>query len=589
VEAVTGSRIWSYRDNAAVHLAVGALVCLFVLSPVLFTPWGFGPDFTNHLWLIWQQGVAIAAHGHPTLYLQQPGGVFQPFYGFYGGTLYATVGAVTALFGTNHAYSVYVVSYGISFAIAYGGIWWLGRQLGLSRWVSHLPAFVVVTGAYYLSDAYARGAWPELVALSAVPLFVAGAVRLVTGPWRPWPVALFAIGTVVMTGSHNLTLFWAVILIGPIAVVAMLVLGRERPSWRRIAMTAGLALLALGVNAWFLVLDLSHSQDVQAWLQGEGFVEGAFESFIYFDNIGNVLDPLRGFPSQSGTYGLIIAAPVAAFCVSVALLVVARPVLGQARRALKALWLILMAAMAVLVVMLVMPASWWFALGSPFTDIQFPYRLSGWLLITVAVQLAISLRFARDLRRPRRDIAIILSVALVALTVVQAAGQMYASPRVDHHLPFDFEARQVAFEGGPTTPPSTWYDPLSYADASLPVVEDLNQTPILVPTPSPGDTQESFETDLPKSAKPWATNIAGGPYVVRVEGVKVVGRALTGGLVIRPEPASKGPSRITVSADAGSSQTISTVISILCALAILALIGTLAIRPRLRPRVRTAG
>ncbi len=101
-------------------------------------------------------------------------------------------------------------------------MWWLGRQIGLSRWAAHLPGFVVVTAAYYLTDAYARGAWTELVALSAVPMFLAGGVRLLSGPWKPAPVALFALATIVLTGSHNLTLLWSALVIGPAAVVAWL-------------------------------------------------------------------------------------------------------------------------------------------------------------------------------------------------------------------------------------------------------------------------------------------------------------------------------------------------------------------------------
>jgi hypothetical protein len=57
------------------------------MSPALFTPYGFGPDYTNHLWLVWQQALAISHNHHPTLYLQSDHGIFEPFYGFYGGTL----------------------------------------------------------------------------------------------------------------------------------------------------------------------------------------------------------------------------------------------------------------------------------------------------------------------------------------------------------------------------------------------------------------------------------------------------------------------------------------------------------------------
>lgn len=583
-----GTRIWSYRDAPVVHFAVGALACLFVLSPALFTPWGFGVDFTNHLWLVWQQGLAISNSGHPTLYLQQPGGVFEPFYGFYGGTLYAVVGAVSALFG-NHAYPVFIASIGAAAALAYGGMWWLGRQLGLSRWMAHLPAFVVVTAAYYLTDAYARGAWPELVALSAVPMFIAGGARLLGGPWKPLPVVLFAIGTVAMTGSHNVTLLWSALVIGPIAVVAWIAAGKERPEPRRIAKTTALAVAGVGVNAWFLILDITHSSDVKVWEQNEHFVGHAFKHYFYFDNLGNVLDPLRSTPVQSTTYGLAIAAPIAAFALALVLVALAWPRLGAVGRGLKALWLIVLAALIVLVVMLIMPASWWIDLGNPFINIQFPYRLSGWLLVGIAVLLAISLRFAREVVGARRQVALILIGALVVATVAQAAGQMYPSQRVDGDTNHDFHPRTVAFAKGPTTAPVTWYDPFSYADDSLPQLHTEEIRTVVMPVPEPGATRSSAEIAVPPGHGPLPTNIAGGPYVVRVEGLPVVGRTHGGALVLKAPTDRSKPFQLSVVADGGTQQTVAAIISILCVIGIIGLVGVLAVRPRFKNRPRPTG
>lgn len=561
-----------------VHVLAGGTVCLFVLSPALFTPWGFGVDFSNHLWLVWQQGLAISSTGHPTLYLQASGGIFEPFYGFYGGTLYALTGGASALFG-NHAYPVYVASIGAAAALAYGGMWWLGRQLGLSRWVAHLPAFVVVTAAYYLTDAYARGAWPELVALSAVPMFVAGATRLLSGPWRAGPVALFVLATVVMTGSHNLTLLWSVLVVGPIAAAAWLAAGGSRPSLRRGASVGALAAVAVGINAWFLVLDLRHGADTQAWTNNADFLRRDFTKYFYFDNLGVVLDPLRRWPSQSSTYGLVIAAPVAAFALSLALVGLAWPQARRAGRALRALWLILLAAMALLVVLMVMPASWWIALGSPFTQIQFPYRLSGWLLLAVAVQLAISLRFARDLSGRRRQVGVGLAVGLVVLTVVQASAQVYSGARLDGRVNDDFHVREDALANGPTTPPETFYDPHSYADASLPVIEPPARRALALPVPSPGQTHLVTEVVLPPGPGPVSTGIAAGPYAARVEGMEVVGRTHRGGIVLKPPPGGARTARLEVVADGGTPQLLAGIVSVACLLACLGLVAVLAIRP----------
>lgn len=565
-------RLDDLRDAADTHLLIGGLVCLFVVSPALFTPWGFGHDYSNHLWLIWQQGLAISHTGHPTLYLQTPEGIFEPFYGFYGGTLYALVGTISAIFG-NHAYPVYVASIAAATALAYSGMWWLGRQLGLSRWMAHVPAFVVVTGAYYLTDAYARGAWPELVALSAVPMFLAAGASLLRGPWRSGAVALFVLATVLMTGSHNITLFWSAVVIGPIAVAAWIAAGRSRPSLRAVAAVAALGAVAVGINAWFLLLDVRHSADTQVWAIGFNwdFTKG-------FDTLGAVLDPLRHTPAESTTYGLTIVAPVAALALSVILVALAWPQVQRASRALRSLWLILLVATALIVAMMVMSASWWNALGAPFIYIQFPYRLAGWLLIAIATQLAIGLRFARDLIGDRRRIAVGLVLALLAVTVVQASAQMYSGARLDGEANEGFHAQPGAFRNGPTTPPPTYYDPYSYADSSLPVVAVSPGREIALPVPRPGQTRLVATVPLPSGPGPIATNIAAGPYVVRVSGMTVTGRTPGGMMVVNPSPGGARVGRVAVMADAGGSQTLAVVVSIFCLLVCLTVIAALALR-----------
>lgn len=563
-------------NGPVAHLSVAGLVCLFVVSPALFTPWGFGPDYTNHLWLMWQQSLAISHAHHPSLYLQSAKGIFEPFYAFYGGTLYAATGAVAALFG-NHAYPVYIASIAGSVAIAYGGTWWLSRQLGLSRWVAHLPAFVVVTAAYYLTDLYARGAWPEFVALSAVPLVIAAAVRLLTGPWRAGSVALFILAAVILTGSHNITLLWSVVLLGLVGIVIWICIGRDRPPLRRLVQVLAVGALAAGVNAWFLLIDLGHAADTQAWDQSLNFV-AAYGQYFYFDNLGVVLDPLRQTPVQSTTYGLTIAAPVAAFCAGLVFAGLAWPEIRRRGDHFRTLWLVLLGAMVVIVGLMVMPASWWAKLGTPFTDIQFPYRLAGWLLLVIAVQMALSLRFAHGLTGARRQIAFIIAFALIAITVVQATAQMYSGARLDGETNAGWHPRTLAFESGPTTPPPSYYGSDIYGDNTLPVIEKPLKLGLSLPVPEPGATEASGTFEFPPGTGPFDTNVIGGPYVVRIEGMKVAGRTTAGFTVVQPKSPRTTRVRLTAVADAGASATVGAAISIACLLGCLVLVALLAIR-----------
>lgn len=559
------------RDLPATHVFVGVVVCLFVLSPALFTPWGFGPDFSNHLWLIWQQGLAISHAGHPTLFLQTPGGIFEPFFGFYGGTLYAVVGAASAILG-DRPYPVYIASIGLATALAYGGMWWLGRQLALSRPVAHLPAIVFVTGAYFLTDVYARGAWPEFVALSAVPMFLAAGARLLSGPWQAGPVALFVLASVLITGSHNITLFWGVVVIGPIAVLAWYTAGRVRPSLTAVAKVVALALLAVGINAWFLGLDLTHSGDTM--VGANPHINWAFTQ--YFDTLGVVLNPVRSTPAESDTYGLTISAPVGALALSVVIVGLAWREGRRVERWLRSMWLILLAAMVVLIWMMVMPGSWWRALGSPFILIQFPYRLAGWLLLAIAVQLAVSLRLAQTLKGRRRLVVAGLAFVLLITTIIQASAQMYSGGRLDGSANGTAHVRQTAFANGPAKPPATYYDAHSYADASLPVIKTMPSRVILLPEPPLGGTHLSATVPLPPGHQPIATNIAAGPYVASVGGLKVIGRTAGGGIVLKPPHGVKS-AHLEITADGGTQQMIAVIVSISCILGFFGLLLMLSI------------
>jgi hypothetical protein len=71
--------------GAVIDGAIATLAVLLIASPLLFTSDGFAPDFTNDLWLAGYQQHVIAAHLHPTLFLQtQQSGVFYPLFAFYG-------------------------------------------------------------------------------------------------------------------------------------------------------------------------------------------------------------------------------------------------------------------------------------------------------------------------------------------------------------------------------------------------------------------------------------------------------------------------------------------------------------------------
>ena len=182
--------------------------------------------------------------------------MFYPLFAFYGGTLFALTGALAVILGgsTILAFDVVTVA---AIAAAYGGLFWLARQLGVQGVLAHAPAIVFVTSAYYVTDLYGRGAWAEFMAVSALPLVLAASLRLVRGRWRVGPVVCLVAATVVFSGSHNITLLWGSTLAVVALVLYWLLSGRSRElPWRRMLAVAGLIALGVGLNGWFLLPDV---------------------------------------------------------------------------------------------------------------------------------------------------------------------------------------------------------------------------------------------------------------------------------------------------------------------------------------------
>src|SRR6516165_3815235 len=282
---------------AIIDVAIATLAVLLIASPMLFTSDGFAPDFTNDLWLAGYQHHAIAAHLHPTLFLHtQQSGVFYPIFAFYGGTLFALTGALGVVLGGSTILAFEVVTLA-AIAAAYGGLFWLARQLGVKGLLAHAPAIVFVTSAYYVTDLYGKAAWAEFMAVSALPLLLAASLRLVRGRWRVGPVACLVAASVVFSGSHNITLLWGSTLALLALAIYWLSSGRSRElPWRRMLAVAGVIALGVGLNGWFLLPDLRYAHDTI--VSGE---PSSWNFTGFFNTFGVIFDPLRTVPRESST------------------------------------------------------------------------------------------------------------------------------------------------------------------------------------------------------------------------------------------------------------------------------------------------
>lgn len=494
---------------------------LVVTSPLLLSNSGFGTDFTNHLWLSWVAGNTLVQSGHPSYFLNVRGlGVFYPFFAFYGGTLYMITGALSELLG-GHAAIAFVAVTTLAVAASYTGMLWLGRQLGLRDWTAHAPALAVVTSAYYITNLYGRGAWPEFMAVSMLAPLAAGGLYLVRAEtWRPWPVLVFAASVVIFSGSHNITLVWG----STVALLALLLvwLASGAPlklPYRRLAMVAALGVACMLVNAWFLLPDIAYAHNVIAGVQ-TAFLG---ETTSFFDTPAVLLDPLRLVPGQSTTPGLFVQTPdwfLAWGLVAGALLLWHRPV----ARVLRRVW-IAAAALLALVLGMIMIEPVWNVVPFPFDEIQFPYRLCSYVFYAVAGLVLIgALGLQRAvLTRSRRTVAG-LRLALVGVSAVSVGLCVWQLWVPNMLSPYSYTNRTEAL-ASVNVAPHSWYDIRSYHDVQAPLVAPPSGRVLIIePSWVHGDRFDGW-VEVPPGPQPIQTNIAGGAYLTHISGLERVGRA----------------------------------------------------------------
>ena len=206
----------------------------------------FFVDWRNHLWLVAKQTSYVREHLGPTFFVNTLDfGWFYPIYAFYGGTLYYLTALGGAAVGS--PWVAYVGSYVLAIAAAFQGWTWLAPAFS---WTVRARAVCLSRGA---ADAYGRGAWTEFIAISMLPLVLAsGWSLLASRTARPFPAAMFVVAVVVLSGSHGITLLYGSIFVCA-AFAAGLRLNPAAIRLPRLLLTAGLGVLAVSINGWFLV------------------------------------------------------------------------------------------------------------------------------------------------------------------------------------------------------------------------------------------------------------------------------------------------------------------------------------------------
>ena len=514
---------------AVIDLAIATLAVLLIASPLLFTSDGFSPDFTNAIWLAGYQQHVIAAHLHPTLFLQtQQGGVFYPMFAFYGGTLFALTGALAALLGGSTILAFEAVTLA-AIAAAYGGLFWLARQLGVKGVLAHAPAIVFVTSAYYVSNLYGRGAWAEFIAVSALPLVLAASLRLVRGRLSVGPVACLVAASV---GVQRQPQHHAAVGLDAGSCGARCLLAGKRAFARA-------AVAADARRRWTDRARRRPERLVFAPRPQLRTRHGHRRRTRHVEPGGD-LQHLRGDlrPAANGANRILD------FRHSTFRLRCWRSSGACSRR--RSSWryprlragvataLIVLACLLVLI----MSSAAWSSLPTLFQRAQFTYRLQTYVTLACAGLVLVGAlaltRRAQSGRATRSDRALALGLGLVvAFGVAICAWQLWV-PNTHVH--------ESASRPLPTEPRSCAPRRRSYPNRgtreptmAIAVFRSSRRRPCSRSTRRKWRTIGSpARSSFPAGLQPFATNIAGGPYLVHVGGgVRVVGRTEGGYLVLQ--------------------------------------------------------
>jgi putative flippase GtrA len=569
------------RKPVVLDVAIATLVILLVASPLLFTRDGFAPDFTNELWLSAYQQHAISAHLHPTLFLQTQQVVFQPLFAFYGGTLFAITGGLGALLGgsTVLAFEIMTVA---AIAAAYGGLFWLARQLGVRGIAAHAPAIVFVTSAYYITDLYGRGAWTELLATSMLLLVIASALRVVRGPPRVAPAVCLVAASVVFSGSHNISLLLGVTVTALALTVYWIASGRPRElPWRRMAAAAGLFALGVCLNGWFLVPDVRFSHDTLISTK-----INPWSATSIYNAAGLIFNPLRSAPANPEAPALYLQIPV----IALAWGLLAIPLAWRYKRLRAGVVTALAVVVGLLVV--IMSEGAYSALPQLFQEIQFPYRLQTYVVLACAGLVMLGTlaltRRARNGRARSADRVLAGGLGLaIAFGVALCAWQMWV-PNTHANIEGWFRSltnRSEALASVPPALPASWNASNNYGDRTLPVVGAERQI-AFNPSGLVNSDRVTGRGVFPPGLQPFATNISGGPNFVHVGGgVHVVGRTAQGTLVLARNRNGSGAIPFEVSPRQSGAVVLGRVVTLAAAAILLALGLAAAVRRRRHSRV----
>jgi hypothetical protein len=425
---------------------------------------------------------------------------------------------------------------------------WLSVQVGLRGWRSQMPGLVFVTGAYFVTDMVGRGDFGEFVALAAIPFLIAAISTAFTTPTlRTRNVLAIVLGSFVLSGSHNITLLWSsvfFVLVGVVAVLAFRSSWRPPWPWPRVRAVLVGGVIGVGLNAWFLFPDLAYGLTTQGAKKSEGRLPS-----IAFTQLGYLLNPLRTARRPPLSRDIRVTTPwmfaLWALVLGIALW------RGRDRRS-RTFFVGLFAITAVYLLLLFDQSAWRF-LPRVLYNLQFTWRLHGYVLLATAGLVMVVLLWHRTAPPGIRKAATLVLVVLAAFSVGVATWQVWrVRPTALVGKRFQTVSDQYvdSVVAAKTVAPPSWYAPTQFRDLSRPIVAPASERRLNIPIASVAGDHFSGVLPVPDGPAPFRTNITAARPFLHFGGIKAVGRTPSGFIVAvrAPNAPATGPLRVTISA-----------------------------------------
>jgi hypothetical protein len=476
--------------------------------PLLFSNSTFNKDWLNHLWYMWHQSIAIRELHEPSLFLSYSRGIFYPIYGFYGGTLYVLAGTLSLALG-NSPLQTYIITYLLGFAAAYGGWYWLSRSFGVHGWRAHMPGIVFVTSASYLTTVYALGDWPEFAAVSVLPLMIAAGLSVLRAPQlRFGPALALAASSVLFFGSHLITLVWgaSVLAIFGIALLTCVPASRRGVTRTGVARVAAIMVPSLLVSAWFLLPTAAY--------ESHTLISHTYPHFrvLLRETMFTVSAAGLFTLSRAPTAGSIVSLALPILAIAWVLVSIAMLTWGGSRGTWTRVAILSALASGALGVLMT-HAGLILALPRIYSTLQFGFRIESFVLLGISGAVLAILVAVAD-AGPRMRFWTWLLAPIAVVSVIGAVEQTSSHPQGT--------SRATALASF-LTPIHEYLGQLDYVDAQMPF--NATQRP-LVEFPISRAIEAgrvSVVVPVPRD-RLIATNIRGGPELVKVTGARIVGR-----------------------------------------------------------------